>query len=187
MLPDVEAEERRPAPSMSGLSWLAVEPTARPVPSQTSQAQPLPKRVTPALRELLLERVEAAEGRVDRAASEPPWARRRRSGAMIVQKSEWLAWPPPLLRTAVRIASGTIVEVGEDRLDRGVRPRPVPVERLVGVVDVGLVVLVVVDLHRARVDVRLERVEVVRKFGKREGHARLLLLVSTGSQRDVAT
>ena len=28
-------------------------------------------------------------------------------GPMIVQKNEWLACPPPLLRTAVRISSGT--------------------------------------------------------------------------------
>ena len=38
-------------------------------------------------------------------------------------------------------------------------------ERLVQVGDVGLVVLAVVDLHRLRVDVRLERVERVRQAG----------------------
>ena len=43
-------------------------------------------------------------------------------------------------------------------------------ERGVDVVDVGLVVLAVVDLHRPRVDVRLERVERVRQAGKLVRH-----------------
>jgi len=75
---------------------------------------------------------------------------------MIVQKSEWLACPPALLRTPVRMASG------DDRLDRPVCPL-VALEGLVRVVHVGLVVLVVVDLHRPRVDVGLQRAEVVGK------------------------
>ena len=29
---------------------------------------------------------------------------------MIFQKNEWFAWPPPLLRTAVRAASGTALK-----------------------------------------------------------------------------
>ena len=49
-----------------------------PVPFQTSQAQPLPKRVMPALAELLLELVEAAEGRVDGVGQVAASARRRR-------------------------------------------------------------------------------------------------------------
>ena len=35
-------------PSMIGESWFGVERTASPVPSQTSQLQPEPKRFTPA-------------------------------------------------------------------------------------------------------------------------------------------
>ena len=37
---------------------------------------------------------------------------------MIVQNIEWLAWPPPLLRTAVRMSSGTFsrLATGFDRL-----------------------------------------------------------------------
>src|SRR3546814_6509378 len=48
------------------------------------------------------------------------------------------------------------------------------VDRLVEFVDVGLVVLGVVDLHRLRVDVRLERVVGVGKFGEGVGHFDLL-------------
>jgi hypothetical protein len=73
---------------------------------------------------------------------------------MIVQNSEWFAWPPPLLRAVFPLRAG---------------------DRLVQVVDVGLVVLAVVDLHRARVDRRLERVVVVRQRRKLVGHWRLLL------------
>ena len=35
-------------PSISGLSWFGVDVTSRPEPLQTSQPQPLPKRVLPA-------------------------------------------------------------------------------------------------------------------------------------------
>jgi hypothetical protein len=45
----------------------------------------------------------------------------------------------------------------------------------VRLVDVGLVVLVVMDAHRGFVDVRLERVVVVREVGYLECHSRKLL------------
>ena len=43
-------------------------------------------------------------------------------------------------------------------------------EGRIGVGHVCSVVLVVVDLHRPRVDVRLERVECVRKLGQLKWH-----------------
>ena len=43
-------------------------------------------------------------------------------------------------------------------------------QRAVGLVDVGLMVLVVMDAHRLLVDVRLERVVVVGKVGDLERH-----------------
>ena len=61
------------------------------------------------------------------------------------------------------------LELGEHVLDGAVGPLGA-VERLVRVVDVGLVVLVVVDLHRPRVDVRLQRGVVVRQCGQLERH-----------------
>src|SRR3954470_16562291 len=65
------------------------------------------------------------------------------------------------------------LEVREDRLDGAVRPLTA-LERLVRVVDVRLVVLVVVDAHRLLVDVRLERVVVVRQRRDLESHRSLL-------------
>jgi hypothetical protein len=68
---------------------------------------------------------------------------------------------------------GEDLEVLEQRLDRPVgelRAR----ERGVRVVDVGLVVQVVMDPHRLRVDVGLERVVCVGKVRKFEWHAVLL-------------
>ncbi len=92
---------------------------------------------------------------------------------MISQKSVWLAWPPPLLRTAVRLSSGRTVEAREHVLDRPVHPLG-PLERGVEVRDVRRVVLVVVDLHRLRVDVRLEGIERIREVGHGVRHGGLL-------------
>ena len=63
---------------------------------------------------------------------------------MISQKRVWLAWPPPLLRTAARLSSGSASRLARTSSIELVRPLG-SLERLVGVVDVGLVVLVVVD------------------------------------------
>ena len=57
---------------------------------------------------------------------------------------------------------GQQIELDEDLLDRTIGPFGA-LERLVRVVDVGLVVLVVVEVHRLRVDRGLERVVVVRQ------------------------
>jgi hypothetical protein len=80
----------------------------------------------------------------------------------------------------VRVAAGVVadrgllvrgerLEVAQHVLDGAVRPLG-PLERLVRVVHVRLVVLAVVDLHRARVDVRLEGVVRVRQVGQCESH-----------------
>ncbi len=64
----------------------------------------------------------------------------------------WLACPPPLLITFWRMASGTLVDLAEQLLDRlGLQIR-VAGQGGVEVVHVGLVVLAVVDLHRHLVD-----------------------------------
>ena len=78
-------------PSMSGLSWFGVLSTASlPSLSTTSQAQPEPKRVAPALRELLLERGEAAERAVDGLGQRAGPAPSRRPGVIISQNRVWL-------------------------------------------------------------------------------------------------
>ncbi len=83
------------------------------------------------------------------------------SGLRIFPKNEWFAWPPRLLRSAVR-ALGHEIEIGDHLLDRRVGPLR-PFERCVDVRDVGRVVLVVVDAHCELGDGGLERVVRVRK------------------------
>ncbi len=57
-------------------------------------------------------------------------------------------------------------EATQQVLDRELGERRLGDQGLVQIVDVGLVVLVVVDLHRARVEMRLEGVEGIGQFGK---------------------
>src|SRR5688500_1978693 len=58
-------------------------------------------------------------------------------------------------------------------------------ERLVGVVYVGLVVLVVMELHRLDVEGRLERVVVVRQRGDGERHCLLSSRYECGRGKDM--
>ena len=67
------------------------------------------------------------------------------------------------------LVAGQAGEVAEDVLDVAVGPLG-PLQGGVGFVDVGLVVLVVVDAHRRLVDVGLERVVCVGKVGNGESH-----------------
>ena len=85
------------------------------------------------------------------------------AGPMMLQNMVWLEWPPPLLRTAARISSGTSVEIGDQVVDRLGGQRRVVGQGGVHVVDVGLVVLVVVQMHGFGVDEGFERVVVVGK------------------------
>ena len=90
---------------------------------------------------------------------------------MIFQNIEWLMCPPPLLRTAVRMFSGTMAQLLASsssmrlagQVGRGF-------QRLIEVGDVGVVVLAVMDLHRLLVDVRLQGVGRVRQRWKCEWH-----------------
>src|SRR5258708_6180391 len=80
---------------MSGLSWLAVEPTASLPPLTVSQAQPEPKRVAPALAKSSLNLAKPPSSASIAAASLPLGAPPL-PGPMMVQKKEWLLWPPAL-------------------------------------------------------------------------------------------
>ena len=79
--------------------------------------------------------------------------------------------PPPLLRTAVRIFSGTIAQLlassSSMLLFGQIGSR---LQRLVQVGDVSVVVLAVMDLHRHFVDVRLERIGRIGQWWKCEWH-----------------
>ena len=86
-------------------------------------------------------------------------------GAIIFQNTVWLTWPPPLLRTAVRMSSGTADRFANQVLGALALQLGMLLERRVEVVHIRLVMLAVVNLHRLRVDVRLERGEVVGQGG----------------------
>src|SRR6476660_1804106 len=81
-----------------------------PDPVFSNQAQPDPNRPTAAAENFSLNASNdpntalIAEARLPTGAPPLP-------GPMICQNIEWLMWPPPLLRTAVRIFSGTMAQL----------------------------------------------------------------------------
>src|SRR5690606_8932285 len=86
-------------------------------------------------------------------------------------------------RGADRLGNG--IEVGDDLLGAlAVKPR-MGLEGGIEVLRVPGVVLAVMDLHRARVDVRLERVERIAEVGEGEGvaHSAGLLIVDLERRR----
>src|SRR5688572_33511407 len=93
-------------PSMIGLSWLAVLSMVSLPDDDTSHAQPLPNRVVAALANCSLHVSKLPKAPVMASAALPVGAPPA-FGAIRVQNSEGLACPPPLLRTAIRLASGS--------------------------------------------------------------------------------
>ena len=90
---------------MIGVSWLGVDVTLRPSLPATSQAQPDPKRVAAAFENSLWKasnEPNAESIALLSAALLAPWL-----GDITCQNNTWLAKPPPLFLTAVRIFSGT--------------------------------------------------------------------------------
>src|SRR5512142_2261861 len=83
---------------------------SRPVPVLMSQAQPEPNRLAPAAESFSLQASNVpnaaliAEARLPTGAPPLP-------GPMICQNMLWFQCPPPLLRTAVRMFSGTIAQL----------------------------------------------------------------------------
>ena len=74
--------------------------------SAESHAQPLPKRPIAAFVNSSLNLAKSPNTERTASASAPDGSPPLPL-ASVSQKSEWLAWPPPLLRTTVRIPSGT--------------------------------------------------------------------------------
>src|SRR5207245_197542 len=93
-------------PVESGVSWLAELVIDTFPPDETNQAHPLPNRFTPAslnsARNLAKSPNAALIASPSGPVGSPP-----AFGAIHCQKAEWLEWPPPLLRTAVRVGSST--------------------------------------------------------------------------------
>src|SRR5215207_3049966 len=95
-------------PSISGLSWFGVLVIDSFPPSLFSHTQPLPKRPAPAFAHSSLNLSKLPNAELIASATLPVGAPPA-FGAIHFQNMEWFQWPPPLLRTAVRIASGTLL------------------------------------------------------------------------------
>ena len=97
-------------PSMIGLSWFGELSTSNLPPDTLSQAQPLPKRVIAAFAKSSLNFANPPKSLAIFAASSPVGSPPA-LGPITVQKSEWLACPPPLFRTTPRMFSGTAAKL----------------------------------------------------------------------------
>jgi hypothetical protein len=120
---------------------------------------------------LFLELVEAPEGLVDRLSE-----RAARGAARLGSHDlpEHRVVPVPATVVANRVADrlGNRAEIAEEVVERLRLQLRSLLQRGVQVVDVRLVMLPVVNLHRLRVDVRLEGIRRVGKGRKRVGHGR---------------
>src|SRR5580698_10273446 len=96
-------------PSIAGLSWfgLLVMLSLRSLGLCTSHAQPEPKRPVAAAANCVLNVAKSPNDDLMASARAPDGSPPFLLGSSHSQKSEWFQWPPPLLRTAVRTASGT--------------------------------------------------------------------------------
>ena len=91
---------------MSGLSWLAVETISSLPPLTTSHAQPEPKRPMPAASNFAWKSAKEPKAALMAVARSPEGVPPL-PGPIRFQKKVWFQWPPPLLRTGPRMASGT--------------------------------------------------------------------------------
>src|SRR5439155_6515231 len=169
VLPNVDAENRRQTFHIGAVlvrvrldRHLALLVREQPGPSAAELADG-------SLLKLLLERVVAAERALDGVAQP---ARRVAAAAGAHDAPE---------DRVIRVAAGVVADGCPDVLGHRVDPPQEVLDRLgaevgvlfdsgVVVVDVGRVMLVVMDLHRLSVDVRLERIEGVWKRWDRECH-----------------
>src|SRR3954465_5418552 len=95
-------------PSISGLSWFGVLVIDNLPPSLMSQAQPDPNRPVPAAANCSLNLLKSPNALL-MASPSLPLGSPPLLGPMISQNIVWFQWPPPLLRTAVRTDSGTVL------------------------------------------------------------------------------
>ena len=131
----------------------------------TSQAQPLPNRFTPAAFELFLEGVEAAEGLVDGIG--------KRAGRLAALVRAHDLPEHGVVHVPAAVVADRRADVLRQRcsdcassLQRSCFAVGMFLDRRVQLGDVRRMVLVVVDLHRLLVDVRLQR--VVRVWQRRD-------------------
>jgi len=168
VLPDVDAEERHVALEPGRvLVRRRVEGEAGTVPDEPRPAAP--EALHAAVVHGGLQVVEAAEGAVERTR-EVPGGRAAAVRAHDLPEEAVVRMAARVVPDSRLLLLGQGVEAGREHgLDRPVGPFG-PGQRRVRVVDVRLVVEVVVDLHRLRVYVRLERVVGVGEIGQFERH-----------------
>ncbi len=147
----------------------------------TSQAQPLPNRPRGRLGELILELIETAKGRVDGISH---FALGLSAATLLHDLPEHgvVGMPAAIVADGRLDRIGHAIDVLHQIFDAHIRQVRMTLERGVDVVHVGAVVLVVVNLHRTRVDMRLERVERIRKWGQLIGHRKSLLAGTAAAQ-----
>ena len=156
-------------PSITGLSWFAELSIVSLPPLAMTHAQPLPKRPMAAFFSSSLSLSNPPNEELIASAIAPVGAPPA-LGPMICQNIEWFAWPPPLFRTAVRMAFGHGVDVFQQVFDALGLQFGRLLQRGIQIGDVRVVMLPVVDFHRLLVDVRLERVGRVGQSWKRKSH-----------------
>ena len=185
VLPDVEADDGRAALHQRGVLVGHRLDAERAV---GGEAQPGPAAAEARggrLGELLLEAVEAAERGRDLVAQRAG-RRAALAGAHDGPKKRVVRVAAAVVAHGRADVLGHLAHVGHQRLDALVRKRRMVRERLVEVGHIGVVVLTVMDLHRLRVDVRLERIVRVRKgrqlIGHRNAPRGFLFTVRTHSQ-----
>ncbi len=96
------------------------------------------------------------------AAASLPTGRPPRFGPSMVKNISWLACPPPLFRTTVRMSSGTRLKSAISSTTESEESSGMLLQGRIQLVDVGLVVFRVVNLHGPGVDVRFQRVIGIR-------------------------
>src|SRR6185312_8273209 len=114
-------------PSEIGESWFAELVTdSRPL-SSTSHAQPEPNRLTPASTICCLNASNEPKA-LSIAAARSPLGVPPPFGPRIVQNSEWLAWPPALLRTGPCLSDGRLLRLASTS-STGLSPHSLPPTR----------------------------------------------------------
>lgn len=176
MLPDVDAQQRRPAVHDGRVLVRRRHDFKR---ASIARDQPTPPRAETTHRrcgELLLKVREAAECRIDRSRQCAAWCTRSTRGHDAPEEVV-------IDEAAAVVAHGTADGVGKrrqvrDKLFRGhaVQLR-VSGEGRVQVGGIGGVVPAVMDFHRAGIDVRLECIVRISQIGKLEGVGHLCVLL----------
>src|SRR5829696_18882 len=167
VLPDVDADQRR----LAGRERRVLVRRADDRQPAAVVDQPGPagaELVDAGLLDLRLEVVERAEGGVDRLA-QGAVGLTAAVGAHRLPEQRVVVVAAAVVADGAALLVGHLAQVGEHLLDRRAVERG-PGERRVRLVHVRLVVLVVMEAHRVRVDVRLERLVGVGERRNFVGH-----------------